>query len=244
MGLAGEIEETGKDVRRFQRGERVYAFTGLRFGSYAQYTCLPQSGIIAPAPRNLTYEEAAAVPHGGLLALHYLRKGNSRNEQQALVYGAPGAVGISAIQLARHFGARVTAVCSSANLELAKSLGADAVIDYTKQHALGGRDLYNVVLDAVGKRKTSRLKVACKNALAPGGIYVSVDDGRPRFSTTDLALLKDVEAGTFRPVIDRAASPTKPQSSPYHLTSPLPDVRSQFAEVFFASSICAFSSFY
>src|SRR5216684_3722505 len=174
--LAGEIEQAGKRVRRFGVGDRVFAFTMLHGGSYAQYTCLRETKTIALAPSNLSDEEAAAIPYGGLMALHHLRKGNIQNGQQVLIYGASGETGTSAVQLARHFGAEVTAVCSTTNLELVKSLGADTVIDYTTQHSLSAGKLYDLVLDAVGRRKTSALKVACSQALAPGGKYVSVDD--------------------------------------------------------------------
>ncbi len=202
--LAGEIEEIGKAVRRFRVGDRVYALTKFHFGSYAQYTCLPETSTMASAPSSLTYEEAAAIPYGGLLALHYLRKGNIRSGQQVLIYGASGAVGTSAVQLAKHFGAEVTAVCGTTNLELARSLGADTVIDYTKEHTPSGGKLYDLVLDAVGKRKTSRLKVACRKTLARGGKYISVDDGTPKLLASDLTLLKElVEAGKVKPVIDR-----------------------------------------
>lgn len=201
--LAGEIEETGKGVGRFRVGDRVYAFTKFRLGCYAQYTCLRETATMTPAPSNLTYEEVAAIPYGGLLALHYLRKGTIRSGQQVLIYGASGAVGTSAVQLAKYFGTVVTAVCSTTNLELAKSLGADAVIDYTKDRAPLGTH-YDLILDAVGKRKSSTLKMACRGALAPSGKYVSVDDGMPRIAASDLALLTEiVQAGKLKPVIDR-----------------------------------------
>jgi NADPH:quinone reductase-like Zn-dependent oxidoreductase len=204
MVLAGEIAATGKAVSRFRAGDRVFAFTSLRFGSYAQYTCVPETGLIAPAPSNLTYEQAAAIPYGGLLALHFLRRGNIRSGQQVLVYGASGAIGTAAVQLAKHFGAQVTAVCGTANLELARALGADTVIDYTRQDTPSAGRLYDLVLDAVGRRKTSSLKVACSKALAPNGTYVSVDDGTPSLQAGDLALLKELaEAGSLKPVIDR-----------------------------------------
>lgn len=205
--LAGEIEETGVAVQRFRTGDRVYAFTKLHFGGYAQYTCLPQKSTIGIAPSNLSYDEAAAIPYGGLLALHFLRRAKFRSGQCVLIYGASGAVGTSAVQLAKHFGAEVTAICGTKNLELVRSLGADVVIDYTQERTLNGGKLYDLVLDAVGKRKTSRLKVACKKALAPGGRYVSVDDGMPQLLTRDMTLLKEaVEAGRVRPVIDKRYS--------------------------------------
>jgi NADPH:quinone reductase-like Zn-dependent oxidoreductase len=206
LGLvpAGEIEQIGKRVRRFAVGDRVFAFTLFHGGSYAQYTCLRENKTIALTPSNLSDEEAAAIPYGGLMALHHLRKGNIQSGQQVLIYGASGATGTSAVQLARHFGAEVTAVCSTTNLELVKSLGADTVIDYTTQHDLSGRKLYDIVLDAVGRRKTSELKVACSRAVAPGGKYLSVDDQMPKTSAGDLALLAGLaESGKLKPVIDR-----------------------------------------
>jgi NADPH:quinone reductase-like Zn-dependent oxidoreductase len=202
--LAGEVAAAGKAVSRFRAGDRVFAFTGLRFGCYAPYACVSEKGILVPAPSNLTYEEAAAIPYGGLLALWLVRKGNMRSGQQVLIYGASGAVGTAAVQLAKHFGAEVTAVCSTTNLELARSLGADTVMDYTQEHAPSDGKLYDLVVDAVGKRKTSSLKVACSKALAPGGKYISVDDGTPNFRPGDLVVLKELaEAGKVRPVVDR-----------------------------------------
>ena len=202
--LAGEIEETGVAVRRFRMSDRVYAFTKFRFGGHAQYTCLPETSTLGISPSNLSYEEAAAIPFGGLLALHYLRKGNIRSGQRVLIHGASSAVGTSAVQLAKLFGTEVTAVCGTTNLELVRSLGADAAIDYMQEHTLSGGTLYDLALDAVGKRKTSRLKVACQKALAPGGRYVSVDDGMPKLPASDIALLKEaLEAWKVRPIIDR-----------------------------------------
>ena len=161
-----------------------------------------KTATLASASSNLTYEEAAAIPYGGLPALHCLRKGTIRSGQQVLIYGASGAVGTSAVQLAKHFGTVVTAVCGTMNLELLASLGADLVIDYTKEHTPD--KVYDLVLDAVGTRKTSRLKAACGTALTPDGKYISVDDGMPRMAASDLALLTDlVEAGEIKPVIDR-----------------------------------------
>jgi NADPH:quinone reductase-like Zn-dependent oxidoreductase len=202
--LAGQVVQTGGSVTRFHVGDRVYAFTKFHFGGYAQYTCLSETSTIGLAPSNLTYEEAVVIPYGGLLALHYLRKGGIGSGQRVLIYGASGAVGTSAVQLAKHVGAEVTAVCGTRNLDLVRSLGADATIDYMKQDAPSDGVLYDLVVDAVGKRKTSPFKVACRKAIAPGGKYVSVDDGTPKLPASNLVYLKELaEAGELRPVIDR-----------------------------------------
>jgi NADPH:quinone reductase-like Zn-dependent oxidoreductase len=201
--MAGEVEEAGKRAARFHVGDRVCAFTGLRFGGYAQYGSVSEAGILARAPSNLTDEETAAIPYGGLLALHFLRKGGASAGRSVLVYGASGAIGTAALQLAKHLGAEVTAVCGPTNIDLVKSLGADNVLDYTNDAVPPGR--YALVFDAVGRRKTSPLKTACQHALAPGGRFLSVDNGRPRFGREDLALLTDLaEAGAIKPVIDRS----------------------------------------
>jgi NADPH:quinone reductase-like Zn-dependent oxidoreductase len=209
LELAGEIEAIGKDAKRFAVGDQVLAFTGKRFGAYAEYTCLPEDGVCMPSdslvalkPSNATYEEAAAVPSRATLALHFLRKGNIQNGQRVLVFGASGGVGTFAVQLAKYFGAEVTGVCSTANLELVKSLGADKVVDYTREDFTNLGESYDLILDAVGKRYSSRLQY--KRALTPNGQYLSVDDGTPKIRVEDLVSLKElVETGQVRPVIDR-----------------------------------------
>jgi NADPH:quinone reductase-like Zn-dependent oxidoreductase len=201
-------------VKRFKKGDQIYAFTGKRVGAYAEYTCLPEDGLCMPAncimalkPSNVTYEEAAAAPTRGTLALYFLKNGNIQNGQKVLIYGASGGVGTFAVQIAKHFGAIVTGVCSTTNLELVKSLGADNVIDYTKEDFTNKGELYDFIFDAVGKRKSSKLKLQCKEALTPNGKYISVDDGTPKIDIEYLLLLKElIEIGKTKPVIDRCYS--------------------------------------
>jgi NADPH:quinone reductase-like Zn-dependent oxidoreductase len=205
MVLAGDVETVGEDVRAFREGDQVFGFDRFGFGAYAEFKCLRETGVLTSKPSNLTHEEAAAIPYGGLLALHFLRRGKIRGGQRVLVYGASGAVGTSAVQLTKHFGADVTGVCSTANVRLVSSLGADAVIDYTKEDFTKRDDLYDLIFVAVGDRVHPPSKADCKKALAPDGAYVSVDQGRPKMLTEDLVLLKQLaDAGELKPVIDRS----------------------------------------
>jgi NADPH:quinone reductase-like Zn-dependent oxidoreductase len=200
--LAGEIESVGQDVRQFKPGSQVYGFTAFRFGAYAEYKCLGEKAVLALKPSNVTYEEAAAVPYGGLLALYFLKKANIQSRPSVLVYGASGAIGTSAVQLAKYFGAEVTGVCSTANLNLVKSLGADAVIDYTQEDFAQNGTRYDLIFNAVGKRKA---RLQALGSLTPNGKHITVDDSTPRLRAEDLVFLTElVEAGRVRPVIDRS----------------------------------------
>jgi NADPH:quinone reductase-like Zn-dependent oxidoreductase len=204
MVLSGEVDAVGPDATSLEVGDRVFGFDRHRFGTYAQYACWPEDGLLATRPANLSDEEAAAIPYGGLLALHFLRKAGVRAGQRVLVYGASGAVGTSAVQLARHFGAEVTGVCSTANVDLVASLGATTVIDYTSEDFTNRAERYDLILDAVGKRKSAAALRRWREVLAPGGACVSVDDGTPKLRREDLVLLGELATnGEIRPVIDR-----------------------------------------
>jgi NADPH:quinone reductase-like Zn-dependent oxidoreductase len=222
MEFAGTIESVGRSVTRFAVGDKVFGSRGLKFGCYAEYACVAEGRAAAKMPSNATYDEFAAVLFGGVSALFYLRQCNIRPGQNVLIYGASGSVGTFAVQLAKHFGARVTGVCSSANLELVKSLGADDVVDYTKEDFSRAGRVYDIVFDTVGKsgfwrsmkslQRGGSYAFSASGLLTPklGRVWASITGagnligGMARVKEGDLSFLAGlIEAGKIRVVIDR-----------------------------------------
>ena len=209
MVLAGEVESAGENVKTYKTGDKVFGWTlggKLRFGTYAEYMCLPEKSIITDIPPNTSYEEAAAIPYGGLLALYFLKKGCIENKEKVLIYGASGSIGTFAVQIAKYFDAEVTGICSTNNVEMVKSLGADKVIDYTKEDFSIPDEKYDLIMDAVpfGYININKLKKQCKAVLSENGIYVSINKGSPGADLDDLMFLKKLmEENKLKAVIDR-----------------------------------------
>lgn len=205
MVLSGEIEKVGENVKQFKKGDKIFAHTFLRFGTYTEYISIPETCAVTVMPSDTSFEEAAAIPFGGTLAFYYLKKAAVQKEQKVLIFGASGAIGTSAIQLARYFGADVSGVCSTANIELVRSLGAGEVIDYTKEDFTDSGRQYDLIFDAVGKEKSSHLQY--KKALKPTGKFISVDDDSPgekAVNKDNMNVLRELtENRVLKPVIDR-----------------------------------------
>ena len=206
--LAGEVEAVGRNIRRFSVGDKVCGVTGFSLGAYAEYKCMRETdsnqGCLARMARNISFEEGTMAAYGGALALQFLDRSFCGPGRKVLVYGASGTTGTTAVQLARHWGASVTAVCGPTHAALVRSLGASEVLDYTGSDALGPAQRFDFVLDAVGKAKTSPLKDACKRALKPSGKYASIDDASLELVAARLeSLMGLIEAGHVHPVLDR-----------------------------------------
>ncbi len=209
--LAGKIEALGKKIQRFKVGDDVYGLTGFGLGAYAEYKCMKEFdstyGCLSLMPNNISYEDATMISYGGLLAFQYMGKGTINKGDKILIYGASSTTGIIAIQYAKYLGAEITAVCSTANIELVKAFGAHNVLDYTKENTVKNDINFDYMLDAVGKSKTSNLKVSCKKALKKGGTYSSIDDGNLKLDSNQLSHIKELtEAGYIKAYIDKCYS--------------------------------------
>lgn len=210
LGLvfSGKIDAVGKDTGQFNVGDEVYGLTGFSMGAYAEYVCLKEQnstlGCMALKPGKINHEEATAAAYGGLLAIQYLNKDKIAPGDHVCIYGASGTSGTIAIQLAKNYGAKVTAICSTKNIDMVKQLGADAVIDYTQTTSIPANENFDYILDAAGRLKSSTLKENCKKALKSTGTYISIDDGDLKLSSPRLEAIKElVETNIIKPVMDR-----------------------------------------
>jgi len=219
--FCGVVEATGSEVTRFKTGDQVFGYLGMNFGAYAEYLCVPETGTVAPKPANMTFEEAAAVPYGAIIARNLIGKVKILPGQKVLVNGASGGIGSAAVQLARYYGAEVTGVCGTPRLEYVRSLGADHVIDYTVEDFTRNSKTYDLIIDILGKSTFSR----CKKTLTPKGVYLLASfKMKPVFqmmwtslfgsqkvicamsseSANDLIFVKELaEAGKYKSIIDR-----------------------------------------
>jgi NADPH:quinone reductase-like Zn-dependent oxidoreductase len=206
--LAGVIEQVGSKIKRFKVGDKVFGLTGFTLGAYAEFKCMKEmdskKGCLALMPNNISFEEATYVAYGGLLALQFIDKVQISPDSRVMIYGASSTSGTFAIQYAKYFGSEITAACSSPNFEFVKSLGADKVIDYTKNESIDKLEKYDLVLDSVGKRKTSLLKMECRNSLTQKGKYISIDDEALLLNSDRLNKISNlVESGKIKPINDR-----------------------------------------
>ncbi len=206
--LSGQVEAIGKDIKKFRPGDKVYGLTGFSLGAYTEYKCMKENdsvnGCISLKPENISYEEATMAAYGGLLAFQFMGKANIQRGQEVLIYGASGNAGIIAIQFARSLGARVTAICGTSNIEMVKSLGADAVFDYTKHDALDSQLKFDFIFDAAGKNKSSVLKKSMSGNLTANGTKASIDDENLKLDSKRLDLVRDlIETGHIKPFIER-----------------------------------------
>jgi NADPH:quinone reductase-like Zn-dependent oxidoreductase len=209
--LSGIVEAVGSRITRFHVGDHVYGLTGFSLGAYADYKCMKEAdskrGCLAIKPRNLSFEEATSAAYGGLLAFQFLERADVQPNQKVLIYGASGTSGTIAVQLAKHLSAEVTAVCGPGNISLVKKLGADKTIDYTNASEIARLEHYSLVMDCVGKARSSALKEACKAALTEGGKYISIDDAALLLSSPRLDRIRElIEQGRIVPVNDRSFS--------------------------------------
>lgn len=209
--FAGIVEEVGTKITRFHVGDAVYGLTGFSLGAYAEYMCLKEidskQGCVSSKPRTISFEEATAAAYGGLLAFQFLEQADVQPKAKVLIYGASGTSGTMALQLAKYLQAEVTGVCGAKNISFIKALGADKTLDYTNERAIDQLERYDLVLDCVGKARSSPLKAACKRALTQNGKYISIDDSELLLDSSRLDRIRElIELGQIKPINDRCYS--------------------------------------